>query len=328
MASIATDGNAGGSGGADGGGEAVKTFNNPRFRCRFYENEFPELEDVVLVQVNKIAEMGAYVSLLEYDGIEGMILLSELSRRRIRSINKLIRVGKNECVSVLRVDKEKGYIDLSKRRVSPEEMEAATEKYNKAKTVHSIVRRVAEKLDMPLIELNKKVTWPLNKSTKWKTTYDAFVFSIQDEEAVFGNLNLDPELLAGMRESIKRRLSPQPIKIRADINVSCYGYEGIDAIKEALKTAENFSSKNMPFKINLIAPPWYAMHTTSIEKQEGIDRCNRAVAAVKKAIEAKGGMLTVKFEARATSVREEEKLEEIMQKMELENEEVDGDEDQ
>ena len=48
-----------------------------------------------------------------------MILLSELSRRRIRSINKLIRIGKSECVVVIRVDKEKGYIDLSKRRVLP-----------------------------------------------------------------------------------------------------------------------------------------------------------------------------------------------------------------
>lgn len=51
---------------------------------------------------------GAYVSLLEYNNIEGMILLSELSRRRIRSINKLIRVGRIEYVVVLRVDKEKG----------------------------------------------------------------------------------------------------------------------------------------------------------------------------------------------------------------------------
>lgn len=83
-----------------------------------YENKYPEVDDVVVVQVRavvccplscqhsapswptlrawalqvtKIAEMGAYVSLLEYNGIEGMILLSELSRRRIRSINKLIK---------------------------------------------------------------------------------------------------------------------------------------------------------------------------------------------------------------------------------------------
>lgn len=56
--------------------------------------------------------MGAYVKLLEYDNIDGMILLSELSRRRIRSIQKLIRVGRNEVVVVLRVDKEKGMLKI------------------------------------------------------------------------------------------------------------------------------------------------------------------------------------------------------------------------
>src|SRR5271156_5924512 len=76
--------------------------------CRFYENQFPAIDELVVVQVRQIAEMGAYVKLLEYDNIEGMILLSELSRRRIRSINKLIRVGRNEVVVVLRVDQEKG----------------------------------------------------------------------------------------------------------------------------------------------------------------------------------------------------------------------------
>ncbi|KAM7294455.1 hypothetical protein ISCGN_023961 [Ixodes scapularis] len=75
--------------------------------CRFYSQKYPEPDDVVMVNVRQIAEMGAYVRLLEYNDIEGMILLSELSRRRIRSINKLIRVGRNECVVVIRVDKDK-----------------------------------------------------------------------------------------------------------------------------------------------------------------------------------------------------------------------------
>jgi len=76
--------------------------------CRYYEQKYPEVDDLVVVNVRSIAEMGAYVSLLEYNNIEGMILLSELSRRRIRSINKLIRVGRNEIVVVLRCDKDKG----------------------------------------------------------------------------------------------------------------------------------------------------------------------------------------------------------------------------
>jgi hypothetical protein len=42
--------------------------------------------------------LSSLLQLLEYNNIEGMILLSELSRRRIRSINKLLRVGKNEVV--------------------------------------------------------------------------------------------------------------------------------------------------------------------------------------------------------------------------------------
>lgn len=74
--------------------------------------------------------------------ITGMILLSELSRRRIRSINKLIRVGRTEPVVVIRVDKDKGYIDLSKRRVSPEDIERCTEVFSKGK--------VCENIQMPL----------------------------------------------------------------------------------------------------------------------------------------------------------------------------------
>jgi translation initiation factor 2 subunit 1 len=115
-----------------------------------YEARYPEVDMAVMIQVKNIADMGAYVSLLEYNNIEGMILFSELSRRRIRSVSSLIKVGRIEPVMVLRVDKEKGYIDLSKRRVSEEDIQACEERYNKSKLVHSIMRHVAETLDLDL----------------------------------------------------------------------------------------------------------------------------------------------------------------------------------
>ena len=65
------------------------------------------------------AQLDSFDSQLEYDNIEGMILLSELSRRRIRSIQKLIRVGRNEVVVVLRVDKEKGMCLPAHHSLSP-----------------------------------------------------------------------------------------------------------------------------------------------------------------------------------------------------------------
>jgi len=78
--------------------------------CRMYEQEFPEVDDMVMVRVNTINEIGAWVCLLEYNNKEGFILLSELSRRRMRSVAKHIRVGKQEVLQVLRVDKEKGLV--------------------------------------------------------------------------------------------------------------------------------------------------------------------------------------------------------------------------
>ena len=211
-----------------------------------------------MVNVNHIAEMGAYVSLLEYNNIEGMILLSELSRRRIRSINKLIRVNKNEVVMVLRVDKEKGYIDLSKRRVSPEDIAKCEDRYSKAKAVHSVMRHLADKHKENVETMYETIGWPLYK--KFGHAFDAFKATLELEQPVdpLGDLDITPELKADLLSYVKRRLSPQPIKVRADIEVSCYTYEGIDAVKDSLLKGVEVGASATPaqdIKIKLIAPP-------------------------------------------------------------------------
>ena len=58
---------------------AERGMSDTRLECRFYEEPFPEVESLVMVNVRNIAEMGAYVTLLEYNNIEGMILLSAVS---------------------------------------------------------------------------------------------------------------------------------------------------------------------------------------------------------------------------------------------------------
>lgn len=57
----------------------------------------------------KVEENGAYVALLEYDNIEGMIIPNEFSKiGNMRLALKTIKVGRQEIVRVLRVDTEKG----------------------------------------------------------------------------------------------------------------------------------------------------------------------------------------------------------------------------
>ncbi|ORY61978.1 hypothetical protein LY90DRAFT_523066 [Neocallimastix californiae] len=287
-----------------------------------YENKFPEVDDLVMVNVVQIADMGAYVHLLEYNNTEGMILLSELSRRRIRSIQKLIRVGRNEVVVVLRVDTEKGYIDLSKRRVSAEDIQKCEEKFTKSKTVHSIMRHVAEKqyktYGKSLEDLYVQIGWPLYR--KYGHAYDAFKAAIYEPDKVFEGLEIEPEIRAELLKNIKRRMTPQPIKLRGDIELTCFGYAGIDAIKESLKIGEACS-------IKLVAPPLYVMTAHATDKALGIETLEKAIAAIEENIKKYNGSLTVKMSPRAVSESDELELQKLLDRAERENAEVSADED-
>ncbi|KAI0380030.1 translation initiation factor 2, alpha subunit [Hypomontagnella monticulosa] len=292
--------------------------------CRFYEEKYPEIDSFVMVNVKQIADMGAYVKLLEYDNIDGMILLSELSRRRIRSIQKLIRVGRNEVVVVLRVDKEKGYIDLSKRRVSPEDIVKCEERYNKSKMVHSIMRHVAEKTQTPIETLYESIAWPLNK--KYGHSIDAFKLSITNPD-VWSDITFPTEAVADeLKSYIGKRLTPQPTKVRADIEVTCFEYDGIDAVKAALRTAEARNTEDNQVKVRLVSPPLYVLTSTCLDKNVGIQRLEEAIVDIRNSITSTGGQLVVKMEPKAVTDSDDAELQALMEKRERENAEVSGDE--
>jgi len=299
--------------------------------CRFYEQRFPEIDDVVMVNVRSIADMGAYVHLLEYNNIEGMILLSELSRRRIRSINKLIRVGRTEPVVVIRVDKDKGYIDLSKRRVSKEDIERCTEKYSKAKAVNSIVRHVAEILGFKnndeLEELYKKTAWYFeSKSKKQGTAYDYFKQAVADPQ-LLDALGLEDNTKTVLLENIQRKLTQQAVKIRADFECSCFTYEGIDAVKDALRAGIAIGSPEIPIKINLIAPPVYVMTCSTPERADGLTMLNDACKAVEEKIKGSGGNFVIQMAPKVVTATDEDELAARIKRAEEENAEVEGDDD-
>lgn len=268
---------------------------------RFYEAEMPELEDVVVVQVKRIVDMGAYVSLLEYDGQEGMMLLSELSKRRIRSVAKLLRVGRTEICMVLRVDKEKGYVDLSKRRVDPADATAKEESFAKAKAVHGIMRHVAQMNDIAVEELCTKVSWPLY--AEYGDAHEAFRKHINGEINVWDKLDFSKpgEDLSDKQEKIKedidihlkRRLVQQTLRLRSKFEVACSEYEGIDAIKEALMKGLETQKEDCEVKINLVAHPLFVLTCTCKDKLRGFDAVNDSMKAVQEAIEAKKGTFTV-----------------------------------
>lgn len=124
---------------------------------------------------------------------------------------------------------------------------------------------------------------------------------------------------------VKKRMTPQPVKIRADIEVSCFTYDGIDAIKTALLKGKARETEEIPIAIRLIAPPLYVMFSSALNKDKGISILSEAIGEIRTSIAAKGGTLQVKKDPFVTTKDTDDELEKLMSELEVANAEKDGD---
>ena len=100
-----------------------------------------------------------------------------------------------------------------------------------------------------------------------RITFNCFFWSFISGEAdsILSSLTT-PVAASTLSVLTSRRLTPQPIELRADIELTCYTPAGIDAIKKALRAGEKQSNEAVPIKAKLVAPPLYVLSTNSTDK--------------------------------------------------------------
>jgi translation initiation factor 2 subunit 1 len=155
--------------------------------------------------------------------------------------------------------------------------------------------------------------------------YVSTVLNYSDPDSVLDTLNMPDYIKKELVKHIRQRLTPQPIKIRADIECTCFGYEGIDAIKAALLCGEACSTASVPIKIKLVAPPLYVLITNSTDKPNAIATMEKAILAIEENIKNNQGSVTVKMKPRAVSENDDNELKQLMDDLAKENTEVAGD---
>ena len=112
----------------------------------YYKKKIPSIDDIVIARVEKISPYGIDVVLVEYNDIKGFINCNEVSRKKKVNLNKLLTVGKEILLNVIQVDEIKGYIDLSKRTISDEDIKLFTEKHKQHIQLYNIFKYIYMKL--------------------------------------------------------------------------------------------------------------------------------------------------------------------------------------
>ena len=137
-------------------------------------------------------------------------------------------------------------------------------------------------------------------------------------------LKIADDVKEELMKILKVRLIPQPVKIRSDFKLTCYTFEGIDAIKESLLNGEKKGTQNIPIKFRVIGSPLYECSVSTINKKEGFEVMNKALEEVKKSIEAKGGSFLIETNPVVLGENEKsisEQMKEARNKQEEEEEE-------
>jgi small subunit ribosomal protein S1 len=92
-------------------------------------------------RVSSLCTFGAFVDL---GGADGLIHLSELRWQRVRHPKEVVHVGQEVEVYVLRLDRDRGRIGLSLKRLQPEPWSLIEDKYELGQLIEGMVTNVVD----------------------------------------------------------------------------------------------------------------------------------------------------------------------------------------
>ncbi len=196
---------------------------------------WPEDGELVMCTVTKVTGNCVFATLDEYDK-SGMIHISEVSPGRIRNIRDFVKEGKVVICKILKIDKDKGHIDLSLRRVSEAMRRNKAEEIKQEQKAEKIVEMVAKALKIDVKKLYDIV------AAKVFEKYD-FLYSAFEDVALKGSsladIGIDKKYAKELDEAIKQKIKPPEVTITGTMKLTSYASDGIDVIKAALKPAED-----------------------------------------------------------------------------------------
>jgi len=220
---------------------------------------YPDIGELVVATVKKIVPYGAYVTLDEYDR-EGLIPISEISTTWVRNIRDHAREGQKLVLKVLRVNTQRGEVDLSLRRVTGREKAEKMLEWKKSKKAEAILKSVMEKLSADENTLIKTRDILLQQHD---SVYEALERSIDQGEEVFAKAGLTPEWAKALTENARSKIKVKRTTLTGIVELTSPKPAGIDSIRTALLNAEKIKPKGTEIKIYTVGAPKYRLEVTA-----------------------------------------------------------------
>jgi len=244
----------------------------------FKKHGFPEESELVVCTVTRIQFNSVFVKLDEYN-MQGMIHISEISPGRIRNIRDYVKEGKVVVCVVLRVNRERGHIDLSLRRVNEGQRRKKLEQMKLEQKAEKIVEVVAKSEDIDTKQLYNMIMAAI--ADEYESLASFF------EDFVAENTELEKSGLQGktlklLEETVRQRVKLPVVEIKGDFIINVFEPDGIESIKKLMKKVDSIDEEDIKltltylgagkYEICIIAPDYKKAENILAKSREIVEK--------------------------------------------------------
>jgi translation initiation factor 2 subunit 1 len=247
--------------------------------------EWPEVGDLVIATIETVTDYGAYAKLDEFEK-RGLLHVSEISSSWIRNIRDFVREGQKVVLKVLRVDHEKGHIDLSLRRVTKRERIEKVLSWKKERKAEALVRGVAEKLGTTPEDVYQKAGEIVEEKLG---LYDGFEKSAIEGAEALTALGVPENFAQAFSDVAKERIHVKMVKVKGVLEIRCMKPNGVKIIKEAFNSAQATKPKDANITFYVVAAPKYSVEVQAENWKRAEDVLQKSADAVVTIITKSGG---------------------------------------
>ena len=244
--------------------------------------EMPEQGEIVLATVTKVMDHGAYVTLDEYDGIQGFLHISEIAPGWIRSVNRFVKENEKKVLLVKKIDPKRGDIDLSLKQVSKDQKKhklKEVKKFEKGKTLLKSVQDKASLSDKEIEKLEDDIY------SNFDSVYDAFIEIARNGIKSIKGLKLAKKTASAIEEICSKIKLPS-VEIRGVMEITNNQSDGIEIIKKSLL---DVLKKNPSIDITYLGAPKYRLSIKAEDFKSAEKTLKPILQEIQQGIEKKKG---------------------------------------
>lgn len=231
------------------------------------KKELPEVGDLVVVTIKEVKGFGANVRLEEFPGKEGFIHIAEVATGWVKHIRDHLREGQKTVCKVLNVDRGRGYVDLSLKRVNAHQKREKIASWKNEQKAEKLLEIVAGQLGVSMDSAEKE--FASNLREEYGTLYDAFEDASANEDWL-------PEEKAQWKKTFekiaKENVVLPYIKIGGYVEAYTLAPNGVEALKEVLESAEDEK-----VEIQYAGAPRYRITVTDKDYKSAEDVLRKAI---------------------------------------------------